>query len=132
MARDFHKIRAWQLADDFAVAVYQATAEFPPREVYGLTQQVRRSAISVPSNIAEGCCRGTHAEYLHFCDIALGSLSEARYQLHLARRLEYLSQEAYGVLDTLANEAGKTLDGLMKFLRQELQPRRGSPAPSES
>jgi four helix bundle protein len=130
MPRDFHNIKAWQLADDFAVAVYRATAAFPRHEVYGLTSQLRRSAYSVPSNIAEGCCRSTRADYLRFLDMAWGSLSEARYQLHLARRLEYLSAEAYASLEALAEETSRTLHGLMKAVRAELPTRPSRSAPS--
>jgi four helix bundle protein len=128
MSRDFHTIRAWQLADDLAVAVYRATAAFPRHEIYGLTSQLRRSAYSVPSNIAEGCCRSTRADYLRFLDMALGSLSEARYQLHLARRLDYLPAEVYAALEAQANETGRTLNGLMKAVRAEL-PAGASPSP---
>ena len=119
MPRDFHNVRAWQLADDLAVAVYAATAGFPKHELYGLTQQVRRAVVSVASNIAEGCSRVSEVEYLRFCDIAHGSLAEVRYQLHLAHRLGYVSDEVFGALDEQAQGVGRTLHGLMGAIRKQ-------------
>jgi four helix bundle protein len=130
MPRDFHNIKAWQLADDLAVAIYRATADFPRREIYGLTSQLRRSAYSVPANIAEGCCRSSQADYLRFLDMARGSLSEARYQLHLARRLDYLPDGAFASLEAQAAETSRTLDGLMKAVRAELPAGPSRSAPS--
>ncbi len=120
MPTDFHNVRAWELADDFAVVVYGATVEFPKHEVYGLTQQLRRAAVSVPSNIAEGCGRTSDVEYLRFCDIAHGSLAEARYQLHLSHRLGYLTAEAFNALDEQAQAVGRTLHGLMGAIRKQV------------
>jgi len=120
MARDFRNIKAWKHADDLVVAVYAASRGFPREERYGLTQQLRRAAVSVPSNIAEGCSRESRADYLRFCDIARGSLSEARYQLHLACRLDYLSEERYRRLEAQAGVAAKALHGLMEAIRREL------------
>lgn len=120
MPRDFHNVRAWQLADDLAVTVYGATVEFPRHEVYGLTQQLRRAVVSVPSNIAEGCGRTSDVEYLRFCDIAHGSLSETRYQLHLAHRLGYLTTDAFSALDGQAQAVGRTLHGLMGAIRKQI------------
>jgi four helix bundle protein len=88
--RDYTKIEAWRLADDLTVAVYERTHSFPREEIYGLTSQLRRAAYSVPANIVEGASRESK-DYLHFLYIARGSLSEAQYFIHLARRLGYLS-----------------------------------------
>jgi four helix bundle protein len=120
MARDFHKVKAWTYADDLAVAVYAATRAFPREERYGLTQQLRRAVVSAPSNIAEGCSRESQADYFRFCAIARGSLSEARYQLHLARRLGYLSEDACACLDAQADVAARALHGLMEAIRKQL------------
>jgi four helix bundle protein len=119
MPRDFRTIQAWQLADELAVRVYQATEHFPKHEQYGLTQQVRRAAVSVPSNIAEGAARASNNEYLHFCSIALGSLAEVRYQLHLSCRLKYLDGSVQAELETLANRVGAALHGLMAAMRAQ-------------
>ena len=89
--RDYRKIQAWQEADELAVAVYKATAEFPREELYGLTSQLRRAVVSVAANIVEGSARGTQKDYLHFLHMARGSLSEVQYLIHLAGRLSYLA-----------------------------------------
>src|SRR3984893_10570617 len=91
--RDYTKIEAWRLADDLTVAVYERTRSFPKEEMYGLTSQLRRASYSVPANIVEGASRESKKEYLHFLYIACGSLPEAQYFIHLARRLDYLSLE---------------------------------------
>src|SRR6185503_5497937 len=88
--RDYTKIDAWRLADDLTVAIYIATKMFPKEEIYGLTSQVRRASYSVPANIVEGASRDSKKDYLHFLYIARGSLSEARYFVHLASRLDIL------------------------------------------
>ena len=87
--RDHIKLRAFELADEVAILVYRTTKEFPKEEIYGLTSQMRRAAVSVPSNIVEGCARNTETEYLRFLEIAFGSLRELHYQVGLSRRLGY-------------------------------------------
>src|SRR5437867_2666267 len=79
MARDFKKIKAWQKADDLAVNVYEITRTFPKEEIYGMTSQMRRAAISVAANIAEGSARNTVRDYLHFLNLAEASLIEVEY-----------------------------------------------------
>ena len=74
MARDYTKIKAWQLADELALLIYKATKDFPKSEVWGLTSQMRRAAVSVPANIVEGAARRKRNEYLHFLYIAMSSL----------------------------------------------------------
>ena len=116
--RDFTKIRAWQLADDLAVAIYGITKKrFPDDERYGLTSQIRRAAVSVASNIAEGAKRSHPGDYLRFLEIAYGSLGEVEYQLHLAHRLGYLSDEEYDALKAQRFEAGRSLYGLIATVR---------------
>jgi four helix bundle protein len=82
--RDYTKIEAWRRADDLVVAIYEHTRKFPKEELYGLTTQLRRAALSVPANIAEGSARGSKRDYLHFLYIARGSLTETQYFVHLA------------------------------------------------
>ena len=84
--RDHTKLRAFELADEVVLLIYRATVEFPKQEIYGLTSQMRRAAISVPSNIVEGCTRESQSEYLGFLEIAFGSLRELHYQLGLSMR----------------------------------------------
>jgi four helix bundle protein len=117
--RDYTKINAWKLADDLTVAVYQFTRSFPREELYGLTSQVRRASYSVPANIAEGSSRESKRDYLHFLYIARGSLSEAQYFVHLARRLGYLSPND---ADALAEQTSATfacLHGLIRSVERE-------------
>lgn len=88
--RDHTKLRAFELADALAMLVYQHTAGFPREEILGLTSQMRRAAVSVASNIVEGCARNSLADYLRFLDMAYGSVRELEYQITLAHRLGYL------------------------------------------
>jgi len=92
MARPHHDLRVWQEAMVLATDVYAATAAFPDTERFGLVAQLRRAAVSVPSNIAEGCARATDRELLHFLHVARGSLAELDTQLRLAERLGFGSQ----------------------------------------
>jgi four helix bundle protein len=88
--RDHTKLRAFELADELTILIYRVTRDFPREEVYGLTSQMRRAAVSVPSNIVEGCARESQTEYVRFLEIAFGSLRELHYQLNLAMRLGFL------------------------------------------
>lgn len=115
--RDHTKLKAFQLADELAVGVYQATAEFPRAEQFGLRAQMRRAAVSAASNIVEGCARQTQADYLRFLDIAYGSVRELEYQLSLAARLGYLAEEPSQSLRDLCVETSKVLSGLIRSLR---------------
>ena len=84
--RDHTKLRAFELGDEVTVLIYPVTVGFPREESYGLTSQMRRAAVSVPSNIVEGCARDSEADYLRFLHIAFGSLRELHYQLSLSKR----------------------------------------------
>ena len=116
--RDHRKLRAFELADQLALAVYQTTKTFPRDEIFGMTAQMRRAAISVPSNIVEGCARNSNADFLRFLDIAFGSGRELEYQLSLATRLGYIDPGESQQLDAIVNELMKVLSGLIKSLRQ--------------
>ncbi|MBC6609577.1 four helix bundle protein [Hymenobacter sp. BT507] len=87
---DFHKLRIWQEGQELTLSVYRITRNFPKEELFGLTSQMRRSAASVPHNIAEGCGRQSSPDLLRFLAIAMGSASELASQLLLAQGLEYL------------------------------------------
>ena len=107
--RDHTKLRAFELADELAMLVYQITAEFPKEELFGLTSQIRRAAVSVASNIVEGCARDSEADYLRFLNIAFGSLRELHYQLNLSKRLGFLPNEDSSLIEPKVVETEKAL-----------------------
>ena len=113
MARDFKNIKAWQFADKLITNIYKLTKDFPKEEVYGITSQLRRAAVSVPANIAEGATRNSDKEYVQFLYIAKSSLAEVEYLLHLSHNLAYLQDTNYNELDGLRVECAKTLYGLI-------------------
>lgn len=115
--RDHTKLRAFELADELVFLVYQVTAGFPREELFGLTSQIRRAAISIPSNIVEGCARDSEAEYLRFLNIAFGSLRELHYQLNLSMRLGFLSNQDFSLIEPKVIETEKVLNGLICALR---------------
>ena len=116
--RDHTKLRAFELADQLAVATYQATRNFPRDERFGLVSQMRRAGVSIASNIVEGCARNTEADYLRFLDMAHGSCRELEYQITLAKRLGFLSEQEMTKLKPGAIETSKVLNGLIRSLRQ--------------
>lgn len=93
--KDFRDVKVWQKAHELALEVYKATAVFRREELYGLTSQIRRSCISIPANIAEGCGRSGDAELARFFQIAMGSASELEYHCLLARDLGFLTTSTY-------------------------------------
>ena len=118
--RDHTKLRAFELADEVAILVYRVTAGFPKEELFGLTSQLRRAAVSVPSNIVEGCTRDSEAEYLRFLNIAFGSLRELHYQLNLSKRLGFLPNEDSSLLEPTVVETEKVLNDLIRALRDNV------------
>ena len=116
--RDHTKLRAFELADEVAILVYRLTQQFTKEEVYGLTSQMRRAAVSVPSNIVEGCAREGETEYLRFLEIAFGSLRELHYQLSLAKRLGYVDGSIFAECNGRLEESEKVLAALMRSIRK--------------
>jgi four helix bundle protein len=119
--KSYRDLHAWQRAMDFVTAVYQATAKFPRDEIYGLTSQLRRSAVSVPSNIAEGHGRQSTRDFINFLSIAYGSLNEAQTQIVIAHRLGYLTADETQSLESLSQEVGRLINGLTRSLSQKLE-----------
>ena len=117
--KDFRKINAWKKAHELALALYRETGRFPAQERYGLTSQIRRSAASVPTNIAEGCGRGSDADFARFLTIALGSASELEYLLLLSRDLRLLDSPCYDELYVDLVEVKRMLTGFIKKLKAE-------------
>jgi four helix bundle protein len=115
--RDYRNYQVWEKAHQFVLAVYAATRSFPVAEQYGLTGQLRRSAASIPANIAEGCGRSTDADFARFLQIASGSANESEYQLLLARDLNYIDSETHDQLVQDVAEIRKMLAVLMTKLR---------------
>ena len=120
MGRDYRQLLAWQRADDLAVEVYKATRDFPKDEIYGLRSQMRRSAVSVPANIAEGSGKRTARDRRASYDIAMGELNEPGYYIHLAQRLEYITARTAEHLESLRAETARPLDGLLKMLDKQI------------
>jgi four helix bundle protein len=116
----YQQLLVWQKAMDLAVEVYRATDPFPKSETYRMCDQLRRCAISIPSNIAEGQGRNTTPDFLRHLGISRGSLYEAETQLILAYRLGYLSKEQHDALLSLAGEVGRMLHGLTAALERKL------------
>jgi four helix bundle protein len=96
--QDFRKLRVWMVSHQLSLHIYKYTQVFPKEELFGLTGQIRRSAVSIPVNIAEGCGRDSQAEMLRFLRIANGSASELEYELLLAHDLGYLDKASYDIL----------------------------------
>ena len=108
-----------KIADEVVVLVSQATARFPREELHGLTSQMRRAAVSVPSNIVEGCALDSQADYLRFLHMAFGSLRELHYQIGLSKRLGFLCNQDAALIEPKIVETEKVLNGLIRALRDD-------------
>jgi four helix bundle protein len=117
--RDHTRLRAFREADRLVQSVYRATAPFPKLEQFGLTSQLRRAAVSVATNIVEGCARSTESEYLRFLDIAYGSAKELEYQLGLSETLGFLDRQIAEQIKTECALTAKLLCRLILALRRE-------------
>ena len=115
---DYQKLRVWQAADRLVIKVYQATAAFPMSERFGLTSQIRRAAVSIPANIAEGCGRDTDNELARFLRISLGSASELQYLLSLSRRLGHLDERTWSTHDGDPRSIKSQLAALVSRLKR--------------
>jgi four helix bundle protein len=115
--QDFRDLKVWGRAHHFVLELYQATMRFPDAERFGLSAQMRRAAVSVPANIAEGSVRSTDADFGRFLHMAIGSASEVDYYLLLARDLGYLSGQDYERLDGQVQEIRRMLNALISRVR---------------
>jgi four helix bundle protein len=118
MARDYTKIKAWQLTDELALMVYKATKDFPKSEIWGLTSQMRRAAVSASANIVEGAARRNRNEYLQFLYIAKSSLAELNYYIRFTKEIGYLNANRYEELWAKGQEGLRTLQGLISYIEK--------------
>lgn len=118
--RDYKNIKAYQCADKLAIEIYKITKSFPKDEIYGLTSQLRRAAVSVATNIVEGASRKHNRDYLHFLYISRGSVAETEYLLYLANQLTLLKNEEYKRINILREEVAKVLFGLINCVEKEI------------
>jgi len=114
----YERFTAWRLAHQLALEVFSATDRWPRSELYGITSQVRRAALSVPTNIAEGAAKRGRHEFTRYLNIAIGSLAELTYLLRFARDRKLLDPEEWKHLDALRDETGKYAYGLYRKLRR--------------
>ena len=114
--KNFKNLKVWQKGIELVVKVYRYSQKFPQEEIYGLTSQMRRSAISIPSNIAEGAARNSTKDYVRFLYISLGSLSELETQIIIASKLDYMDNP----LEEKIIEIRKMLTALIKSLKQRI------------
>ena len=126
---NFRELRVWQAAMELVESVYQLTSSFPVREMYGLTSQLRRAAVSIPSNIAEGNTRESTREYLHHLSIAQASLAEVQTQIEIAGRLGYATIEAVDELLQKCVSLSKQLFALRNALERKLSYQPLTPVP---
>jgi four helix bundle protein len=121
MAQSFRDLQVWQKAMQLTVAVYRFTREFPHEEIYGLTSQMRRAAVSVPSNIAEGHGRLNPSEFKQFLGIARGSICEIQTQLEIARQLQFGNADLLHEAEQLSHEVGKMIYSFLDSLKDQMR-----------
>jgi four helix bundle protein len=115
--QNYKELKVWDRAHAFTLKIYEVTIHFPKEEIYSLTNQLRRAAYSIPSNIAEGCGKKSQLDFANFLNIALGSANEAEYFILLAKDLSYLNTENYTTLFSDINEIKAMLIGLINKVR---------------
>lgn len=119
-------LKAWQSAQSLALAVYTATQRWPRFERYGLTSQIRRAAVSIAANIAEGSAKKGPREFRRFLDMAVGSVAETHVYLLLAKELGYLTSSEWGELEALRDHTGRLIWGLCRSLSESVQVKSGA------
>lgn len=116
-AKNYHELQVWKKSHNFCIVIYRITNSFPSSEQFGLTNQLRRAAVSVPSNIVEGFERGSNKEFKQFLIVARGSVGELQAQIEIARDLEYISVDNFAKLHENLIEIHKMINGLIKAIR---------------
>jgi four helix bundle protein len=117
MSKPHKKLIAWSKSMDLVERIYKLTKLFPKEEIYGLTSQLRRAAVSVPSNIAEGAAGRSSLQFRNYLTVALGSLNEMATQLEIAQRIGYLNTQSFRESETMVDECLALTYGLRKSLR---------------
>lgn len=112
--KDFTDLECWKCSKNLAITIYDITKGFPKEELFGLTSQIRRSSVSIPSNIAEGFSRKTFKDKIQFYSISQGSLTELQSHLHIVKELNYLSNQDFNNLYSLTITINKLINGLIK------------------
>jgi four helix bundle protein len=123
VAKSFRELKVWQLSIELSVLVYSLTESFPKHELYGLTSQMRRCAVSIASNIAEGSARSTRRDFRQFVLIAKGSVCELQTQLIIAQRLKYAQTERLATVEQCSKEVAQMLSGLAQYLNVPSPPK---------
>ena len=118
----YRELRVWQKAIDLVIETYRLCALLPKTEIYGLSDQMRRAAVSIPSNIAEGQARNSEKDFIHFLYIAQGSRAELETQVEICVRLNYFSKEQIRIFENLSSETGKMIRMLINALKQKSLP----------
>ena len=117
---NYKNLLVWQKAMDLVVEIYKITKLLPKEEIYGISDQLRRSAVSIPSNIAEGQSRNSIKEFIQFLSIARGSLAELETQLLICVKVNMISEENIAEAQNIATETGKMINGLISNLNSQL------------
>src|ERR1043165_2583957 len=115
--KDFRSLKVWERAHALTLAIYKATEPFPKHELYSLTNQIQRAAVSIPANIAEGCGKDSDAELKRYFSIAMGSSSELEYLLLLARDLNYLPEATHQTIHSNLVETRKMLNAFIQKIK---------------
>ncbi len=119
---NFRALKVWQKSVDLVTEIYRITESFPKNEIFGLTQQLRRASVSIPSNIAEGHSRRSTLDYIQFLKIARGSLAELETQILISYNLNFFNQEQYDILNQKIIEIAKMLNALIRKIEDSLSP----------
>jgi four helix bundle protein len=116
----YRELKVWQIGLEISFSIYEVSSNFPSNEVYGLSSQLRRAAVSIPSNVAEGHSRGQTKDFLRFLSMARGSVAEIETQLIIAERLGYVKRNRVERVRLLLDEESRMLAGLRRSLRNKL------------